>query len=32
MVSGVLQPLTIFLLGLGGGFLIPLVYRIAAKY
>jgi len=29
MVGGVLQPLTIFLLGLGGGFLIPLVYRIA---
>ena len=29
MVTAILQPLTIFLLGLGGGFLIPLVYRVA---
>jgi len=29
MVTGLFQPLTIFLLGLGGGFLIPLAYRIA---
>ncbi|QRM54390.1 proton-conducting transporter membrane subunit [Sinorhizobium sp. BG8] len=29
MVEGLLQPLNIFLLGLGGGFLIPLLYRIA---
>ncbi|KQV66323.1 proton-conducting transporter membrane subunit [Rhizobium sp. Root1220] len=29
MVDGLLQPLNIFLLGLGGGFLIPLLYRIA---
>ncbi|MEK1893705.1 MAG: proton-conducting transporter membrane subunit [Rhizobium sp.] len=29
MVDSLLQPLNIFLLGLGGGFLIPLLYRIA---
>lgn len=29
MVEALLQPLNIFLLGLGGGFLIPLLYRIA---
>ncbi len=29
MVESLLQPLNIFLLGLGGGFLIPLLYRIA---
>ncbi len=29
MVEGLLQPLNIFILGLGGGFLIPLLYRIA---
>jgi formate hydrogenlyase subunit 3/multisubunit Na+/H+ antiporter MnhD subunit len=29
MVDSFLQPLNIFLLGLGGGFLIPLLYRIA---
>ena len=29
MVTGFFQPLTIFLLGLGGGFLIPLLYRVA---
>ncbi|PWK68997.1 proton-conducting transporter membrane subunit [Aminobacter sp. AP02] len=29
MVEAVLQPLNIFLLGLGGGFLIPLLYKIA---
>jgi formate hydrogenlyase subunit 3/multisubunit Na+/H+ antiporter MnhD subunit len=29
MVAGLVQPLTIFLLGLGGGFLIPLLYRAA---
>ncbi|MGH6761994.1 MAG: complex I subunit 5 family protein [Phyllobacterium sp.] len=28
MVEGLLQPLNIFILGLGGGFLIPLLYRI----
>lgn len=28
MVEALLQPLNIFLLGLGGGFLIPLLYRI----
>jgi formate hydrogenlyase subunit 3/multisubunit Na+/H+ antiporter MnhD subunit len=28
MVDGVLQPLNIFLLGLGGGFLIPLLHKI----
>lgn len=31
MVEALLQPLNIFLLGLGGGFLIPLLYRIS-KY
>ena len=29
MVEALLQPLNIFLFGLGGGFLIPLLYRIA---
>lgn len=29
MVEGLLHPLDIFILGLGGGFLIPLLYRIA---
>lgn len=29
MVEALLQPLNIFLLGLGGGFLIPLLYKIA---
>ncbi|AWC23115.1 Multiple resistance and pH homeostasis protein A [Aminobacter sp. MSH1] len=29
MVEALFQPLNIFLLGLGGGFLIPLLYRIA---
>lgn len=29
MVEGLFQPLNIFLLGLGGGFIIPLLYRIA---
>lgn len=29
MVDGFFQPLNIFLLGLGGGFLIPLLYRVA---
>ncbi len=29
MVNSLFQPLNIFLLGLGGGFLIPLLYRIA---
>jgi len=29
MVEAFFQPLNIFLIGLGGGFLIPLLYRIA---
>lgn len=29
MVDSLLQPLNIFLLGIGGGFLIPLLYRVA---
>ncbi|MBB3456053.1 formate hydrogenlyase subunit 3/multisubunit Na+/H+ antiporter MnhD subunit [Rhizobium sp. BK313] len=29
MVNSLFQPLNIFLLGLGGGFLIPLLYRVA---
>ena len=28
MVSSLLHPLNIFIVGLGGGFLIPLVYRL----
>lgn len=31
MVEGLLQPLNIFLLGLGGGFLIPLLYRVSKR-
>lgn len=31
MVEGLLQPLNIFLLGLGGGFLIPLLYRLSKR-
>jgi len=30
MLDGIFQPLTIFLLGLGGGFAIPLFYRLGA--
>ncbi len=31
MVEGLLQPLNIFLLGLGGGFLIPLLHRLSKR-
>ncbi len=31
MVEGLIHPLNIFLLGLGGGFLIPLLYRLSKR-
>jgi formate hydrogenlyase subunit 3/multisubunit Na+/H+ antiporter MnhD subunit len=32
MVAGLLHPLNIFIIGLGGGFLIPLVYRLGQTW
>jgi hypothetical protein len=32
MVTGLLHPLNIFIVGLGGGFLIPLVYRLGQAW
>ena len=32
MLDGIVQPLTIFLLGLGGGFAIPLLYRLGPNW
>jgi formate hydrogenlyase subunit 3/multisubunit Na+/H+ antiporter MnhD subunit len=32
MVTGLLHPLNIFIIGLGGGFLIPLVYRLGQAW
>jgi formate hydrogenlyase subunit 3/multisubunit Na+/H+ antiporter MnhD subunit len=32
MVAGLLHPLNIFIIGLGGGFLIPLVYRLGQAW
>ena len=32
MVSGLLHPLNIFILGLGAGFLLPLFYRLGSSW
>ncbi len=32
MVESLLQPLNIFIVGLGGGFLLPILYRIGKSW